>query len=91
LLLFLERSRVKVEKAVCGWTRLLFQSNSYKGKNGVWGFVVGCEWMGCVQVQKEEEKIGARLVERGRFKYAFRRRFSEPVAGWRGERQFQAV
>lgn len=50
------------------------------------GDVVGCEWMGCVQVQKEEEKIGARLVERGRFKYASRRRFSEPVAGWRGER-----
>ena len=49
-----------------------FSIEFLQGKEWSWGFVVGCEWMGCVQVQKEEEKIGARLVERGRFKYAFK-------------------
>lgn len=71
------RSRVKVEKAVCGWTRLLFQSSSNKGKKWGWGFVVVCEWTE-MQVLKEEKKIWARELERGGFKYAFSRRVSGP-------------
>lgn len=77
---------MKREKAVCGWTRLLFQSNSNKGKKWGWGFVVVCEWTRCV-VQKEEEKIKPGQLERGRFKYAFAQSISRPVAGWRGEDQ----
>jgi hypothetical protein len=49
-----------------------FSIEFQQGKeDGVGGFVVVCEWTGGAGAEKEEEKIGPGLLERGRFKYAF--------------------
>jgi hypothetical protein len=64
-----------------------FSIEFQQGKeDGVGGFVVVCEWTGGAGAEKEEEKIGPGLLERGRFKY-FARGVSGSAAGWRGEEE----